>query len=172
MADNPYSAPDASLTDRAQAPGEPITPAMVEAAAAAGPWARFLAIIGFLAVLLMGCGGVGSLGMAAFALVSPEMATDPDAGAGAAVLLAMGVFYLFFGAFYLLPSVQLNRIASAAGRVRYGGGSDDMLAILDNMRAFMKTVGIFILAGIALYFLLIIGFMVAGVAFSELMTEL
>lgn len=171
MADNPYSAPDAALTDKARAPGEPITPAMVEAASASGPWARFLAVFGFLGVMLMGCGGLGSIGMAGFALLSPEMASDPDIGPGAAVLAGMGLLYLFMGALYLLPSVQLNRLASAAARVSSGGGSDDMLAVVDNTRAFLKTVGIMILGGIALYFLLILGFMVVGIAFSELLPD-
>jgi len=165
VSDNPYEAPDAAVEDRARVPGEPITAAMIESMGSAGPWGRFLAVIGFLSVGLFACSGVGMLGVGLMAATVPEM---EEVGAiGGVAMAGLSLFYFVLGALYLLPSLQLNRFAGAASRTKHGGGAESMADALNNMRAFLKTVSIMFIVGIVLYILMIAGLMIAGIFFND-----
>lgn len=155
---NPYSAPASDVEDRqSRDTREAITTEMVRSLKGMGPWVRLLAVLLFMGTALMACGGCGAMfgGVVGF----PGQKASP-----VGLMLGAGLVYLLVGALYLLPALQLNRVASAAKRAEPDLAAQPLHEALDNLHRFFRTIGILFLVFVGLYLLIIIGALVAGAA--------
>lgn len=117
--------------------------AMVDHLNATGPWARFLAIVGFCLAGLM----------ALLSLV--VLAVSPFMEQGALGPL-MSLLYMLGAVVYVIPCVHLYRFASSIAAISRGGGPRAMAEALDHQRRFWRVMGILTIVVLCLY--------VAGIA--------
>jgi hypothetical protein len=104
-----------------------------------GPWARFIAVLGFITagllclaglIIMLAGGAAGQLGL----------------GVGVAV----GLFYLAIAAVYLIPVVPLNRFANEASRLREEPSAAIAARAIEQSRAFWTRFGVLTIIGLAL----------------------
>ncbi len=111
------------------------------------PWARFMAVLGFI--------GMGFLALVGLAMLTFGFPVWGEHGAGG--LRFLGVFYLAMAAIYLIPLLPLNRFAGAAGRLKTTRTYDTVVEALEQSRSFWKRVGILSLIGMAITILGLLG---------------
>lgn len=104
-----------------------------------GPWARFMAVLGFISVGLMCFGGL-------VVMLAGGAAGDIGLGVG----FAMGFFYIALAAVYLIPVIALNRFASEASRLRWDPSPAGAARAIEQGRSFWMRVGILSIVGLAL----------------------
>ena len=115
--------------------GGPPPREIAEPLAGAAPWARFMAILGFIGIgfmLLLGF-GVLLLGFPAHGATNP--------------MRFMGLVYIVMAAVYLIPVLPLNRFAEAAGRLRREPSYEVVAEALRHNRVFWKRLGILSIVG-------------------------
>jgi hypothetical protein len=129
----------------------PVTPVMVEHLRATKPWVRFISIVMFIMVGFMFLAGVMMM------FLSFGMG-------GAGLGPVMGIFYIVFGGFYLVPAYFLSQYASHIRDFIDGGGDSAMESALESQKSFWRFVGIITLVVICLYALFFIIAMFAAFA--------
>lgn len=155
--DNPYTAPATSggSMGPGYAPGHAaatgITEYMLASLRETRPWVLFLAILGFIT-----CGVMVLAGIAMFLIPSLPTGTSPFP------MSVLGFVYWALVPFYLVPSLKLLKYAGAIRNLLAGGGIPALEDALLQQKTFWKLVGIFVLVGIALYLLVIIGVVAFG----------
>lgn len=118
------------------------------------PWVTLLSVISFLGAGFMLLGGVSMVAMGAIA----------PAGASPIPMAAMGAGYIPFALLYVYPALKLWGYSSAIGRLIASRSSVDLDAALAQQKSFWKFAGISTIVMIVLYVVLIVGFMVVGMA--------
>ena len=113
------------------------------------PWARLMAILGFVTVGMMLLVGLGS----AVAVLATQSGQ-------AALLMAV---YPLMAVLYVLPSIYLMRYANRIRDFLAQGQQHQLEAALEAQRAFWKFIGIFtlvslVLSGVAMLVALVLGF--------------
>ena len=151
-APDPYAAP-ATAGVGTFAPDVP--QGAVEALRGTRPWVRLFSILGFLSAALMVMLG------AAVMLGGGATIFGEDAAPGGA-LIAMGLVYLLVGLLYFLPCLYLFRYASRITRITAGGGEAALVEALDQQRRFWRLIGIYTIAFLALYAILMIVLVIAA----------
>lgn len=109
-----------------------VTEPMLLALRQTRPWAKFVAILGYIFVGLMMAGG----------LFYMYIAFNSPWGNASGVFVGMGVMYFVFGVLYFFPALYLFRFASSIGLLNDGGGEKEMETALANQKSFWKFVGI------------------------------
>jgi len=104
-----------------------------------GPWARFMAVLGFISVGLMCFGGL-------VVMLAGGAAGDIGLGVG----FAMGFFYIAMAAVYLIPVIALNHFASEASRLRWEPSSAGAARAIEQARSFWMRIGILSIISLAL----------------------
>lgn len=156
MTENPYSASSYSSQPLS---GEGVVHAeVVLTLQRTKPWMLFLAILGFIGCGLMIIGGIGML-VAGAVTGSRASSNMPFPGFFAVI----GVLYLAFAVFYLLPCIRLAKTCSAITRLSTTSSNEDLIACLEQQRKFWKFIGVLTVIGIAVYLLFIV-FAVVGSA--------
>ena len=118
-----------------------------------GPWARFMAVLGFV--------GVGFMCLAALVIMlAGSAASSLGAGVGAAV----GLFYLLIAAVYVIPLIPLSRFASEASRLKANPSLALAAGAIEHARAFWVRIGILAIIGLALGLLALVFGVVMAVA--------
>ncbi len=122
-----------------------LTPGMIQSVKGIGPWARFLAIMGFISVGFM-------LIVSAFMLVAGILGgtLSNDLG-GAALLILMTILYVIMAVVYIFPALYLWQTASAVVRLKGGAIQEGMETVLEKQRKFWKFVGIVVIVFLVLY---------------------
>jgi hypothetical protein len=158
---NPYEAPAGGYDIPAAPPiaGAMITPLMVEHLRGARGWIRLLSVFGFIGggFMLLGAGAAILFGILGIALA-------PSTSSGAELTPLVGLVYIPFSAFYLVPAFLLHRIANSIDGLQVSVTSPAVEDILDKNRAFWKTMGIMTLVVIGLTVLLTVGAFLFGIA--------
>ena len=116
--------------------GGPPPEGIVEDLAGAAPWARFIAILGFIGVGFMLLVGFGILVVG----FPGEMEAIP--------LRFVGLVYILIAAVYLIPVLPLNRFAAAAGRLRRERTYEVAAEALRHNRVFWRRLGILSIVGV------------------------
>ena len=120
----------------------------------AGKWARILAILGFI--------GMAFVILAGFLFIFASSLMPLGDVPMPFPLSYFGIFYFIMGALYLFPLLSLWRFAQktdiAVSRKDTGSLEEGLM----NLRGFFRYIGIFSLAIIGLYILMIIGMGIFG----------
>jgi hypothetical protein len=154
---DPYQAPGTAYAPMVQPTGnEPITPAMIESLRSAKPWIRLMSILSFIASGVMVLASVLVFSAAAFV---PVRKTP-----GAELTPFLGLIYLPFTIFYLIPAISMHRYAGTIDQLLTGFSARAMEEVLERNHSFWKVVGIMALVMVGLTVLVILGTMVAAVA--------
>jgi hypothetical protein len=127
-----------------------VPPAIREQLERTQPWLRFLGIMMWIGIVLMVLASVGFIVMGIVGLAKPDKIKD------GAMLIGLGVFYLFLVGFYIFPAIFTLRSAKHIRQLTAQGNLDDAVAALDNQRKLWKFMGIFTIVIFALYALAIV----------------
>lgn len=147
-------APRVAPTDGTALPTENI----IESLRGTRPWMLLMAILGFIGAGLTFLGGFFVVLAAALGGAAAEGDMPPG------FLWILGFIYLVAAGWYIFISVVLVRGFSSMGRVIDGGGIAELEEALDAQRFFWKTLGISVIAGIALGIVAIVGLTIAAVS--------
>ncbi len=156
--DNPYEAPATAVV---QPPGQPlegayVTTTMVMLLLQTRPWVRFLSIMGFIGVGMIGLLGIVG-GIAA--LIGGSLF---DIGLPAFLIT---VVYLALAALYFVPVLLLHRYAGALKRLSSESTTQTMEKALRHQKSFWKFVGILSVVSLGLMVLsVIVGIVVADMS--------
>jgi hypothetical protein len=112
--------------------------AVLSGIARTGPWARFIAVLGFI--------GAGFMCLAGL-IIMLAGGTAGDLGLG--VGFALGLFYVAMAAVYLIPVVSLNRFANEASRLRTNPSTSIAASAIEQSRSFWMRLGILAIIGLA-----------------------
>lgn len=103
-----------------------------------GPWARFIAVMGFI--------GVGFMCLAGLVIM---LAGGSAGDLGLGVGVGLGLFYLAMAAVYLIPVIPLNRFANEASRLRDDPSAAIAASAIEQGRSFWTRVGILTIISLA-----------------------
>lgn len=165
MESNPYTSPSANLFGSASGtttegvPQEAITHLQ-----RTKPWVRLIGVFLWIGVVLMLLSGV-AIGVAS--VLGLGAAAEGGAGAQQAMMMiAMGVVYGVMSLLYIYPAVKIWKYGTFIGKLVQSRSSEDLVAALDQQRAFWKFVGILFLISIVIYFVVIVGVIAFGAMFA------
>lgn len=103
-------------------------------------WTKFLSIMGFIMAGFMVIMGV-------FIIFAGNLFTK---GASPGLTIFMGIFYVLFSIFYIIPSLYLFKFASALNRFLSDRKDAEMEAAISYQKSFWKFCGILCLIGMTL----------------------
>jgi hypothetical protein len=121
-----------------------------------GEWARFLGIMGFICagLVLIAALFMGSI----FSMMSAYQANPYPAGMGGLI----GGIYILLAVFYFFFSLYLYQFGN---KIKSGIGYSDPIQVtnaLSKLKSFFKLIGISTIVIMALYLLIIIGFIIGA----------
>jgi len=121
----------------------------------AGRWSKFLAILGFNFMgLLVLVGIIMSIAMAIIPnTTQPGMPFPP---------LLIGVFYLVVAGIYFLPLLYLYRFSTQINKALRLKNQEQFASAFSNLKAHYRFIGIMMIIGIALYVLIVVVMIAAG----------
>jgi hypothetical protein len=123
----------------AQAGGVTVTGSMIDSLRTTKPWAKFLAILGFVGVGFMILFGVAFI---IFANMFSQQKDGPPP--------FMGFFYILFSVLYFVPAFYLYKYSSSIGSFLKSNGAIDLESALSHQKSFWKFTGIVALIGMVL----------------------
>ncbi len=153
-----YAPPVSAVADVELAGGN-ITGEMIEAMRGTKSWVMLIGVLMFIAAVFTVIAAVAMM-------FGGSMMNRAPAGAPpTALLMGMGVAYLFFALIYVFLGLHLVKYSSAIGRLLASGQSADMEDALNQQRKFWKLSGVLALIMIVLF---VIG-MIAAIAIPSYM---
>lgn len=152
----------------------------------AASWAKFLAVLGFLNVLIVFTVAVGLMSFGTFLpqlnalLQNPNLPTEQinqagvdistfDIGTYSYLPLIMGIFYILMGIVYLFPIIYLFRFGSNAHAALRTGSELNLEKSMTNLKSHYKFLGMFIIITFVIYTVLAIVGVMAGMFFGSSM---
>ena len=117
----------------------------------AGKWGKFLAIIGFIgcAIIVM----VGLFFGSVMTMLSPMAQQQQAFGAMSGLI---GVVYVIIAAIYFFPCLYIYRFSTNAVAAAASKSTENVTAALKNLKSNFKFVGVFMVAVLALYAVVIV----------------
>lgn len=144
-------------------PGGAVGAAVIDQLARTKGWTRFLSVLLWIGSVFLIMGALAMMAMGAFAGSIGDEVSQQFAAIGGAVVV--GVFYLLLALVYIYPALKLGKFSSRVSDLMNVPSESNLIAALNEQRAFWKYMGIWMIIGIALYFLIIIGAIITvGVA--------
>jgi len=123
----------------AQAGGVTVSGSMIDSLRTTKPWAKFLAILGFVGVGFMILFGIAFI---IFANMFSQQQNSPPP--------FMGFFYILFSVLYFVPAFYLYKYSSSIGDFLKSNGAIDLESALSHQKSFWKFTGIVALIGMVL----------------------
>lgn len=114
-------------------------------------WAYFLSILGFVGIGLMVLGGVG------FSLFSGMNQFGGTTAYGLGYSAGVGLFYIIFALIYFFPILYLFKFAKNMKMALSSENNDNFKSAFLNLKSHYKFIGIFTIAIIGLYVLILFG---------------
>ena len=114
------------------------------------PWVRFLSVLGFLGLGLLGLGCLVVMLFPFGALTSMSMGPR----------IAFAFVYLLLGFLHLPPVLFLHRYASRIAKLVATGAPSDLEDALRAQKSFWKYVGVFTLVVMVIYILVLLGVLI------------
>ena len=141
-----------------------VSSAVVDQLAKTKGWTLFFSVmlwIGsglmlFAGIALVGVGAVGGAAGAAFEEIGDEMG-------GMIGMILIGALYIVLAIIYIYPALKLSKFSSRCSQLINQPTETTLVGALNEMRAFWKFVGIWMIIFIALYPIVIIIAVAAGV---------
>ena len=157
--------------------------AMLKSAAS---WAKFLAVLGFINVLLIFGVAAGLMSLGTFLpqlnyiLQNENLPTKQlgeagfdistfDMGAYSYAPLVIGIFYILIGIVYLFPIVYLFRFGSNAHTALRTGSEINLEKSMTSLKSHYKFLGMFIIITFVIYIILAIVGVIGGMFFGSQM---
>lgn len=141
-----------------------ISAAVIDQLARTKGWTLFFSVLLWIGAAFLLMGGIAMIGMGAVAGMGggfgEEMAAQLGAMGG---MVGLGVAYFVMAVFYIYPALKLAKYSSQIGRLMQTPSEQNLVAALNEQRAFWKYVGIMMIVGIALYIVIIVVAVVVGV---------
>lgn len=130
-------------------------------------WAKFLSIVGFVVIGLM---VLGALAMFALGGSSSQMgAMGGTMGMMGALGAAAGFIYLLMAVLYFFPVLYLYKFATKAISALNSSNTEELTSSLENLKSHYKFIGILMAIMLAVYALIFIIAIVAGVGAATAM---
>jgi len=128
-------------------------------------WVLFFSIILWIGAVFLILGGLAIVGMGLVAGASGAMgeALPKEFGALGGIA-ALGAIYLVLAVFYIYPALKLGKYAARIRDLASVPSEQNLVAALNEQRAFWKYVGIMVIVMIALYIAIFAVMMVVGIA--------
>jgi len=126
-------------------------------------WAYFLSILGYI--------GIGFIILAALfagTLFSAMGKMNPAMGMmGSSFGIIMAFVYLFIAVLYFFPVYYLNKFAVKAKAAIKTNDSETLTISLRYLKSHYKYIGIMTLVVFSLYFIMLVGMMLTGIAYNN-----
>lgn len=143
---------------------ESVSAAVIDQLKRTRGWVLFFSIMLWIGAVFLIFGGLAMIGMGLLAgasdLMSKEVVDQFGVVGGVAVL---GVAYFIIALFYIYPALKLGKFAGRIRDLASVPSEQNLVAALNEQRAFWKYLGVFTLVMIALYILLFAVMMVVGI---------
>jgi hypothetical protein len=141
-----------------------VSAAIIDQLAKTRGWTMFVSVMlwlgaGFLLLAGIALLAMGMIGSAAGGETFGEMSNSMG---GAIGMVAIGVLYLVFAVVYIFPALKLSKFSSRCSELKNAQTEIMLVAALNEMRAFWKFVGIWLIILIALYPIIIVGAVAFG----------
>ena len=124
-------------------------------------WTRFFSVLLWIGAGFLILGGIVMMGMGAFAGSVGEEINAQFAAIGGGILI--GAIYLILALVYIYPALKLGNYSSRISDLMNTPSEANLVAALDQQRAFWKYVGIWLIVVLALYAVLAV-VMIGGIA--------
>ncbi|SKB04122.1 hypothetical protein SAMN02745166_03980 [Prosthecobacter debontii] len=163
MESNPYNTPSANLFGSTHGTAVEGVPAeAIVQLQRTKPWLRLIGVVMWIAVGLMLLGALGVV--AAAAIGAGEMMKGQTGAFGGVPLIGVAVLYALMSLIYIYPTVKIWKYGTCIGRLSQSRNPEDLVAALNQQRAFWKFAGILLILMILLYVVVIIGAVVFSAA--------
>lgn len=127
-------------------------------------WVLFFSVMLWIGAVFLLLGGLAMIGIG---LIGAAGSLGDVGGFGAqesGMLVGMSLFYILMAAFYIYPALKLGKYAARIRGLAEVPSEQNLVAALNEQRAFWKYVGIMVIVLFALYILVFVVAMVVGVA--------
>jgi hypothetical protein len=109
-----------------------VTDQMIDYLRSTKMWTKFLSIMGFIMAAFIVLIGI-------FIMLASDLLPN---GAGAKIPAFMGIIYILFSIFYIIPSIYLFKYSSALNRYLNNKMESEMESALSYQKSFWKFIGI------------------------------
>lgn len=123
-------------------------------------WTRFFSVILWIGAGFLVLGGLAMIGMGAMSGVASEEFADQLGGAMS--LLPLGILYFLMAFIYIYPALKLGKFSSRISDLSTQPTETNLVAALNEQRAFWKYVGIWMIVFFVLYIVIIVGAVLFG----------
>jgi Family of unknown function (DUF5362) len=127
----------------------------------AGKWARFMGIVSFVMTGFIVLAGIGMMTMG-------SALGDAMGGGmlGSSFGLGLGVIYLLMAAPFFFMALYMYRFGTKVKEGQYSGGTASITEAFKNLKSYFQLMGILTAVFIGIYILIIIGAILAALAFK------
>ena len=160
---NPYQAPLSQPDQTTSVPvaGLAVTNVMLAHLRLTRPWARFMAVLGFIGFGFAVLVGITAIATSAF---------GSRVFGGFPLSITLGVTYLAFAVATLFPTLALNRFANSLTALMVESGPKALETAMARLHAFWKTSGILVIVDIGLVLVFTFGTTLASLAATGLLS--
>jgi hypothetical protein len=143
---------------------EAVSAAVVDQLKRTRGWVLFFSVILWIGAVFLVLGGVLMIGMGAFAGSAGVFGKGPlNEMAGVGGMAVLGAVYLVMAIFYFYPAIKLGKFAARIRDLSSAPSERNLVAALNEQRAFWKYVGIMMIVFFVLYFVFIVIMIAVGV---------
>ncbi len=127
-------------------------------------WARFLAIVGMVALVLMILFGIFFSSMMATSTNPFEEPTEAGRGLMSGVGVAMALLYIVMAIIWFFPLLYLLRFANSMKSALHGNDQNALNVSFQNLKSCFRYVGIFTIISLLIYALIFVFALLGGAA--------
>jgi hypothetical protein len=139
-------------------PGGAVGSAVVDQLARTKGWTRLFSVLMWIGASFLILGGIAMIFLGVFAgSMASEMAEQLAAIGGA---VGLGVVYFLMAFFYIYPALKLGGYSSRITELMNVPSEANLVAALNEQRAFWKYIGILTVIVLVLYALIIVGVLI------------
>lgn len=143
---------------------EAVSAAVIDQLGRTRGWVMFFSVMLWIGAVFLLLGGIFMVGMGLVAGASSAMGQELSKEFGAVGGVAViGVIYFVMAVFYIYPAMKLGKYASRIRDLAAVPSEQNLVAALNEQRAFWKYVGVFTIVMIALYVVFIAVMVVVGI---------
>lgn len=143
---------------------EAVSAAVVDQLRRTRGWVLFFSVLLWIGAIFLLLGGILMIGMGAFAGTAGILGKDsPQELIGVPMMALLGAAYLVMAIFYFYPAIKLGKFAGRIRDLSSVPSERNLVAALNEQRAFWKYVGILMIVFLLLYAVAIIIGIAAGI---------
>jgi hypothetical protein len=144
---------------------EAVSAAVIDQLGRTRGWVLFFSVMLWIGAVFLILGGLAMIGISVVGGAGSAMGNLGGMGAAeAGVMAGMALFYLLMAAFYVYPALKLGKYATRIRDLASVPSEQNLVAALNEQRAFWKYVGIMVIVMFVLYIAIFVVAMVVGIA--------